>query len=498
MMRIRISASRNDRSVRRRNSNILNRISLLAWIFVGLLFELPRAQAQGCGGIPIEHFIYIVQENHSFDNYFGTFPDANGIPAGTLLPDYPGGPLTKKPFLCHLTSVPHDLTHAWVAAKLAYDNGAMDGFLWAEWPLGLRYYGRGISTPTPNPDLVRIRPKQRNRAQAAIGAMPEALSPLGFADDEDEEAPDIEEQNEAILAAEPSGLSPPNVKSRPSWVIYAISYVDFTIIPNYWEYARKYTLCDEFFSSLAGTSAPNHLYLVAAQSGGLVTDFGRGNIAVFSFRSIIELLSQSNVTWKYYSGSGDPFEVNIWRPLPGFRKFAQDPSLNSHLGRTEKFYEDLKNGTLPQVCWLVPPGSLSEHPPRDVQDGMWYVTDLVNAVMQSRYWQNCAIIVTWDDFGGFYDHVPPIQTDEYGFGFRVPALVISPYSRSGVVEHTTYDFTSMLKLIETKFGLSSLTQRDGASNTMLECFNFTQTPLSPDIITRKTKLDFSGMKTTTP
>jgi phospholipase C len=477
---------------------MLNRVSVLTWLFVGLLFEARPAKAQGSAGIPIEHFIYIVQENHSFDNYFGTFPNANGIPTGTLLPDYPAGPLTKKPFLCHLKSVPHDLTHAWVAAKVAYDNGAMDGFLWAEWPLGLRYYGRAITAPTPNPALVRIRPKPKNRPNAAIGTMPEVLSPLGFADDEDEEAPAIEEQNEATLAAVPSGRGPPSVKLRPSWVIYSISYMDSGVIPNYWEYARKFTLCDEFFSSITGTSAPNHLYLVAAQSGGLVTDFGSGNIAVFSFQSIIELLGQSNVSWKYYSGSGDPFKVNIWRPLPGFRKFAQDPSLNSHLGRTAKFYEDLKNGTLPQVCWLVPPGTLSEHPPRDVQKGMWYVTDLINAVMQSSYWQKCAIILTWDDSGGFYDHVPPVQTDTYGFGFRVPALVISPYSRSGVVEHTTYDFTSMLKLIEIKFGLSSLTGRDGSSNSMLECFDFTQTPLPPDIITRSTKLNFTGMATRTP
>ncbi|MFY9987743.1 MAG: alkaline phosphatase family protein [Chthoniobacterales bacterium] len=469
---------------------------LAALVVVGLLFLLPRVNAQS-SAIPIEHFIYIIQENHSFDNYFGTFPGANGIPAGTLLPDYPGGPLTRKPFLTHLTSVPHDLTHSWVAGKIAYDNGAMDGFLWAEWPLGLRYYGQGVPTPAPDPNLVRIRPKPRNQARAATGAMQEVLSPLGFADDEDDDAPQVEEQNEAILASEPYRSGPPNVNERPSWVIYSISYLDSSTIPNYWEYARKFTLCDRFFTSLAGPSAPNHLYAVAAQSGGLVTDFGHGNIADFSFPSIIELLRQSSVTWKYYSGSGSPYEVGIWKPMPGFKKFANDSTLNSHLGRTEKFYEDLKNGTLPQVCWLVPPGALSEHPPRDVQKGMWYVTELINAVMRSRYWKNCTIIVTWDDSGGFYDHVPPVQTDEYGFGIRVPALVISPYSNRGVV-HTHYDLTSPLKLIETKFGLPPLTARDAMSNTMLECFDFTQTPLPPVIITRETQLDFSDMVTTKP
>jgi phospholipase C len=114
--------------------------------------------------------------------------------------------------------------------------------------------------------------------------------------------------------------------------------------------------------------------------------------------------------------------------------------------------------------------------------GMKYVTTLVNAVMQSPYWQNCAIIITWDDYGGFYDHVLPRQTDAYGFGFRVPCLVISPYALSNTVVHTEYDFTSILKLIETKFILSSLTGRDRAANNMLDCFNFSQTPLPTDII----------------
>src|SRR5260370_28737278 len=148
-----------------------------------------------------------------------------------------------------------------------------------------------------------------------------------------------------------------------------------------------------------------------------------------------------------------------------------------------QFYTDLTKGTLPQVCWLVPNVGDSKHPPKNVQTGMWYVTKLINAVMQSNYWNSCAIVVTWDDYGGFYDHVPPIQTDSYGFGFRVPAIVISPYSRSGVIIHTQYDLTSPLKLIDTKFGLPPLTERDGASNTMLECFDFTQKPLPPYIIT---------------
>jgi phospholipase C len=470
-------------------------------VVAGVLFGLPHANAQGSASIPIEHFIFIVQENHSFDNYFGTFPGANGIPAGTALADYPGGPLTNQPFLLHEETVPHDLDHGWLTAKVVWGNGAMDGFLWGEYNEGTKYYGKGIPVPTPNPALVKLQ-KKRTASQRQAKVNGEILSPHGFADDEDEDAPDVEEQNEALRATDAVPSSSPNPKDRPKWVIDTLGYWDNTIIPNYWEYARKFTLCDAFFSSLTGPSVPNHLYIVSAQSGGLVNDesIGKTKLARYSFPSIIELLGQGNVTWKYYSGTIPTLE-NIWKPLPGFRAYAESIDknfkLDSHLERTSEFYKDLKAGTLPQVCWLTPTPALSEHPPSNIPEGMWYVTDLVNAVMESSYWKNCAIIIMWDDYGGFYDHVPPVQTDEYGFGIRVPALVISPYSNRGVV-HTQYDLTSPLKLIETKFGLPPLTARDAMSNTMLECFDFTQTPLPPVIITRETQLDFSDMVTTKP
>ena len=126
------------------------------------------------------------------------------------------------------------------------------------------------------------------------------------------------------------------------------------------------------------------------------------------------------------------------------------------------------------------------------------MTGLINAVMKSSYWQNCAIILWWDEFGGFYDHVRPIQTDEYGFGFRVPAIVISPYAIPQNISHTQYDSTSPLKLVETKFGLTPMASRDAAANNMLDCFNFSETPLPPVIIDEDTKLDFSDMAATNP
>ena len=443
------------------------------------------ARAQS-GTIPIQHFIFIVQENHSFDNYFGTYPGANGIPAGTALANYPGGPLVSKPYLNSKTHTDGDLPHGWVANRVAWDNGAMDGFLWADYIRGYRYYGQGIPVPTPDPQLVKIikNPKFGGNASRLPRVNGQIVSPHGFIDDEDSDAPWVGQANEDPDDAEPSPGSSPNWRARPPAVIQSISYMDRTVIPNYWAYADHYTLCDAFFSALSGPSVPNHIYLVAGQSAGIVNDLHLGLIheGIFSFPSVIELLSNAGISWKYYVAA-KPTVQQVWSMLPGFRAYAKTfgADLDPHMDYTKNFLKDLKNGVLPQVSWVTPKVEESEHPPADVTKGMWYVTGLVNAIMESSYWSSCAIIIFWDDSGGFYDHVPPPQTDQYGFGFRVPALVISPWSVPGV-NHTQYDLTSPLKLIETKFGLPPLAPRDASSNTMLECFDFNQTPLPPYII----------------
>ena len=431
---------------------------------------LNAQNATSSDKIPINHFIYIIQENHSFDNYFGTYSGANGIPPGTKLADKPNGPRIYKPFHFSGNGIPKDLSHAWQAALTAWNHGAMDGFVWAEWPDALRYYWGAKPVPTPEPDKVQ-----------GMSASPTPTPP-----------------------------SQPPPGPPPSWVLNTLSYMDYTQIPNYWEYARKYTLCDYFFSSLMGPSQPNHLYTVAAQSGGLVfnpvalSEETGEEPGAFSFRTMCGLLQDSGVSWKYYvgwvstTGEAEPQLHTIWNPLPAFKEFQNNPALMAKLVETSQFYIDLRNKSLPQVCWLVPSLAESEHPPEDVTVGMQYVTSLINAVMQSSYWNDCAIILVWDDYGGFFDHVPPVQTDKYGFGPRVPAIVISPYARPGKLVHTRFDLTSPLKLIEKKFRLKQLTDRDADANDMLDCFDFGQKALPPDIITSDTKLDFSDMVTTQP
>ena len=259
----------------------------------------------------------------------------------------------------------------------------------------------------------------------------------------------------------------------PDWVTNTLSYYDWHEIPNYWEYARRFTLCDAFFSSLAGPSEPNHLYTVAAQSGGLVNNPGRGiggEDGVYTFTTLAELLQHSKHSWKYYDEKKNPKAHSLWNPMPGFKAIAKSPELMSHLVSLSEFYADAKADRLPEVCWIVPIAADSEHPPADSARGMWHVTELVNAVMQSPAWKDTVIIVTWDDFGGFYDHVAPPQVDKYGYGPRVPALVISPWAKPGYISHVHYDFTSPLKLIEDHFGLKPLADRDRAAEQHARLF----------------------------
>lgn len=373
----------------------------------------------------IQHVIWIMQENRSFDNYFGTFPGAEGIPPGTCLAVLPGSARCIKPFHMPTPMPACDLSHDWEIAQAAYDHGTMDGFVWAE------------------------------------------------------------------------GSS------------FTMGYLDARDIPNYWDYARHYVLADRFFSSLNGPSMPNHLYTVAAQSGGLITNVCSRDHELetleedmddpdgFSFASMVNLLAHGNVSWKYYVETPkvtpklddpchvfypEPQELGLWNPLPGFKSIRDDPKLMSRLVNVTEFEQDLEKGTLPQVSWIIPDFQDSEHPPEPVEQGMWYVTQLVNDLMKSPYWANSVIFLTWDDYGGFYDHVPPLRVDAFGYGPRVPLLIISPYAKPGFITHQTGDFTSLLRFIEERFQLRYLTARDHFASDMTDAFDFSQTPSAPLVI----------------
>lgn len=391
--------------------------------------------------LPIKHIIIIMQENRSFDEYFGVYPGVNGIPPGVRLTLSPGNTETVSPYLETNTN-PKGGPHSWEAAHESYDNGKMDGFVWTSGPNAMGYY-------------------------------------------------------------------------------------DYHLLPYYWTYASNYLLFDNFFESVLSYSLPAHLYLVAGQSGGYMT--GKAP-AVFDVKTVMQELQPAGISWKYYVGTTFPGQFSpalmnedpdptdnwvignvwlnntddaggalsapqainpnavdtpkygLWNPLPHIAAIMNNPDLLSHDVPGSEFYSDVQSGNLPQVSWVMPAPSVSEHPNAGPVPGQKYVVGLVNTVMKSQYWKDSAIFVVWDDWGGFYDHVPPPMVDQYGLGFRVPALLISPYARQNHVSHRLYEFSSFLTLIEDQFGLKALTNRDSNANSFSDEFDFSRAPRSPIIL----------------
>ncbi len=367
------------------------RIALIVLLAV-LLFAPTLPVRSGNVPIPISHIVVIMMENHTFDNYFGTYPGANGLPKGVALPATPNGTAGVKPFPLNRDSPWRDICHSSECALKEYHGGRMDGFV----------YTAGSNM--------------------------------------------------------------------------TMGYFDHHQIPYYWDYASQYVLMDNYYSSIFGPSFPNHLYLVAAQSGGKLEN---SHNVTFTFPSIIDELQSSHISWKYYA----QLYASGWNPLPDFQSFVKNATWGRGISDTFNFPTDVSAGTLPSISWIMPKDEVtSEHPPHNVTAGQNWVVGLVNQVMQSKYWNSSAVFITWDDFGGWYDHVPPPQVDKFGYGFRVPLLIISPYARQGLIDHTQGDHTSILKFIETVFNLPPLTTRDAGAADLMEAFDFSQAPRAPLVL----------------
>jgi phospholipase C len=415
----------------------------------------------------IQHIVMIMQENRSFDSYFGTFPGADGIPMQNGVPTVcvndPSSGQCVKPYhdTADLnTGGPHGESNA--AADI--NGGKMDGFI-----------------------------------SQAEGAPKNCKDP---------NAPNCGKTGQTDV----------------------MGYHTAAEIPNYWTYAQQFVLQDHMFEPNASWSLPSHLFMVSAWSAtctvpgdpsSCVNELqnpGGGNASVkadqgtadYAWTDLTYLLHKANISWGYYVSQGtepdceddqigcNPVTQNartpgIWNPLPNFDTVKQDGQLGNIKPVTD-FYTSAQSGTLPAVSWVIPNGTVSEHPPGLVSTGEGYVTSLVNAIMQGPNWSSTAIFLSWDDWGGFYDHVVPLTVDQNGYGLRVPGIVISPYAKQGYIDHQTLSFDAYLKFIEDDF-LSS--QRldpttDGRPDPrpdvrenvpvlgdLLNDFNFSQTPRQP-------------------
>ena len=430
----------------------------------------------------IKHVIIVMQENRSFDSYFGTYPGVDGIPMsnGTptvCVPDPTGG--CTRPY--HDTAdVNGGGPHGEGNAVADVDRGKMDGFI-----------------------------AQRDKAKKSCTNPDDPACGTG--------TPDV------------------------------MGYHTGAEIPNYWAYAKDFVLQDHMYEPVKSWSLPDHLYMVSAWSAKCknkspmscvnnivgpygANQFGKavdkeltdGQTSIdLAWTDITWLLFAHHVSWKYYVQTGvqpdcanDSAETcapvqqsaktpGIWNPLPLFGDVQADHQLNN-ITDLNNYYAAAKAGTLPSVSWITPSGPDSEHPPSSVHQGQAYVTSIVNAAMKSPDWNSTAIFLSWDDWGGFYDHVNPPAVDQNGYGLRVPGIVISPYARQDYIDHQTLSSDAYLKFIEDDFlGGGRLNPKtDGRPDprpdvrenepilgTLDQDFNFSQPPRSPTLLATNPSTD---------
>jgi phospholipase C len=437
----------------------------------------------GVGIHKIRHVVVIMQENRSFDSYFGTYPGADGIPMKdgvptVCLPD-PANGTCVRPFHDR-----HDRNlggpHSAENSEDDVNGGRMDGFV--------------------------------REQESGIKGCAETFNP-----------------------ACGNGGGTPDV----------MGYHTGADIPNYWAYANDFVLQDHMFESVASWSLPSHLYMVsewsaycslqgdpescrnAVESPQNPPDFERrlGNPIPtnpnYAWTDLTYLLHRDHVSWGYYVFKGSqpdcdnaaamscaPVGQNaktpgIWNPLPYFTDVQQDDQVGNIQSLTD-FYKAARAGDLPAVSWITPNGTVSEHPPALISAGESYVTGLVNAIMRSPDWDSTAIFLAWDDWGGFYDHVVPPKVDENGYGIRVPAIVISPYAKPGYIDHQTLSFDAYTKFIEDDFlsGQRLDPRTDGRPDPRPDVredepelgdlqndFDFNQAPLPPVILPVRPQTD---------
>jgi phospholipase C len=205
----------------------------------------------------------------------------------------------------------------------------------------------------------------------------------------------------------------------------------------------------------------------------------------FDFQTLADSLQNANITWRYYSASAPNFGYN-WNALNAVSHIRMGPLWQSNISSYTQFASDAQSGNLPAVSWVTTVEAMSEHPPFSTCAGENWTVQQINAIMMGPDWNTTVILVTWDDFGGFYDHVPPPKADQFGLGPRVPLLIISPWAKPGLISHTQYEFSSFLALAETVFQLPSLGQRDATANNLMDALDLHQQAVPPLVLSART------------
>ncbi|HZV76982.1 MAG TPA: alkaline phosphatase family protein [Candidatus Babeliales bacterium] len=403
------------------------------------LQQAPLASAAAKQQSPIKHVVLVIQENRTFNDFFATFPGADGTTTG-LVSANAGCKIATNGTIA-LTEqnlvIPTDLNHEFDAYSIGRAGGAMSGF-----------------------DNIRF-------------------------------------QNGKLECT------------------YPYQYTNPEQIQPYWIMAKTYALAEHMFTTQGDSSFTAHQDLIAGgtvvskspglalvnlpscsncrwgcdASPGTVTSLitendqwqqyvDKGPFPCLTYETMATLLDAKDVSWKYYVPPVDTSFGKLLSAFDAIKAVRYGSDWNDVVTPQTAIFNDISAGTLPAVSWVIPDQPDSDHPGEPVDDGPSWVASIVNAIGESSYWSSTAVFIIWDDWGGLYDNIGPPQLGYGGLGFRVPAIVVSPYAKPHYISTTQYEFGSILKYIEKNFGLGSLGTSDVRAANIIDCFDYSQAPIT--------------------
>jgi phospholipase C len=375
----------------------------------------PDWIARSTSGGAIKHIVFIIQENRSFNNLFMGYPGATTTYTGV---DQNGDQIAiqAEPF-----NITWDIEHNWSDFTAAYDDGKMDGW-----------------------------------------------------------------NNEVACCGQPAN--------------FAYSYVNYALTQPYWDMAKQYVLADQMFQSNIDGSFVAHQYAIAAYAGESVDSpttawgcqggskdvvdtlaapervLGPTVAPCFGYQTLGDELDAAGLTWRFYA-SPVGGKKNLWSAYEAVAHIYEGPDWKNVITPSKQFLTDVAAGTLDAVTWITPTWKNSDHSGSGSDSGPSWVSSLVDAVGESPFWNSTAIVIIWDDWGGWYDEVAPNQVDYDGLGFRIPMLIVSPYAKRGYVTHVQYETASVPRFIEDNFGLAQLAAADArAADPAADSFDFKKAP----------------------